>query len=222
MATNNPYQQYKQNTVDTKSPGELTLMLYDGCLKFIRRAEEAIQNENIEVKNENLLKAQNIIRELMLTLNTDVAVSQDMMAMYDYILNQLVEANMKNDLDALKEAAKYTEDFRDTWKEVIKIDRQARHSGESSSEPAQQKKPAAPLKAVKNEEKTAEPEAAKKPDPANQPAAKAPKPEPKVKPNPNNPYAKAKAAGYGAPNNPYTKAKQAAAAGAGSGTSYRG
>ena len=219
MATNNPYQQYKQNTVDTKSPGELTLMLYDGCLKFIRRAEEAIQNKNIEVKNENLLKAQNIIRELMLTLNTDVAVSQDMMAMYDYILNQLVEANMKNDLDALKEAAKYTEDFRDTWKEVIKIDRQERHSGESSSEPAQQKKPSVPLKAVKNEEKTAEPEAAKQPDPANQPAAK---PQPKVKPNPNNPYAKAKAAGYGAPNNPYTKAKALASATAGSATSYKG
>ncbi|ADH98583.1 flagellar protein FliS [[Bacillus] selenitireducens MLS10] len=222
MATNNPYQQYKQNTVDTKSPGELTLMLYDGCLKFIRRAEEAIKNKNIEVKNENLLKAQNIIRELMLTLNTDVAVSQDMMSMYDYILNQLVEANMKNDLDALKEAAKYTEDFRDTWKEVIKIDRQERHSGEKSSEPVQSAKPSTPLKAVKKEVQAEEAESAKKTATADQLSATAAKPEPKIKPNPNNPYAKAKAAGYGAPNNPYTKAKALATASTGSVASYKG
>ncbi|AOM81934.1 Flagellar biosynthesis protein FliS [Salisediminibacterium beveridgei] len=228
MAVNNPYQQYKQNTVDTKSPGELTLMLYDGCLKFIKRAEVAITDKQIEVKNEHLLKAQNIIRELMLTLNTEITVSQDMMMMYDYILSQLIEANTKNDLDALKEAEKYVSEFRDTWKEVIKVDRQQRHTGETSSEAANGTKGKQPnLKAVdgsgtkkasENEpQKTAETTAAA--SATEKPAGK------NVPPNPNNPYAKAKTAGYGAPNNPYTKAKQAAANTAGpsgGGTSFQG
>lgn len=243
MAMNNPYQQYKQNTVDTKSPGELTLMLYDGCLKFIKRGEMAIQEKQIEVKNENLLKAQNIIRELMLTLNTDIAVSQDMMTMYDYILAQLIEANMKNDLDALKEAARYTEDFRDTWKEVIKVDRQQRHTGESTSEAVDQAKAKQTnLKAVKGGATSTKPQetatekaqaesdssentgAASADKTSTAEGAKTPPAQPKVKPNPNNPYAKAKAAGYGAPNNPYARAKQAAGrtSPAGSGTSYRG
>ncbi len=129
MAVNNPYANYQQKSIETKSPGELTLMLYDGCLKFIKRAEKAIDEKNIEDKNTNLIKAQNIIRELMVTLKTDVQVAQNMMQMYDFILNRLVEANTNNDKKALKEAEQFVVDFRDTWKEVIKIDRQQRHGG---------------------------------------------------------------------------------------------
>ena len=71
MAINNPYQSYKQNAVNTASPGELTLMLYNGCLKFITLAKKAINDGNVEVKNTNLIKAQNIIHEFMVTLNMD-------------------------------------------------------------------------------------------------------------------------------------------------------
>ena len=127
MAVNNPYANYKQQSMQTKSPGELTLMLYDGCLKFIKRADKAIDEKNIEVKNLNLIKAQNIIRELMVTLKMDVAVAENMMQMYDFILSRLVDANMNNDKQALKEAEMFVVDFRDTWKEVIKVDRQQRH-----------------------------------------------------------------------------------------------
>ncbi|MDG5786659.1 flagellar export chaperone FliS [Evansella sp. AB-P1] len=127
MAVNNPYAKYKQNTVETKSPGELTLMLYDGCLKFIKRAEKAIDEKKIEDKNTNLIKAQNIIRELMVTLKTDVAVANNMMQMYDFILSRLIDANTNNDKKALAEAEQFVVEFRDTWKEVIKVDRQRRH-----------------------------------------------------------------------------------------------
>ncbi|UCZ52676.1 flagellar export chaperone FliS [Bacillus shivajii] len=127
MAVNNPYANYKKNSMETKSPGELTLMLYEGCLKFIKRAEKAIDENNIEDRNTNLIKAQNIIRELMVTLKTDVEVAQNMMQLYDFILNRLVDANTNNDKKALKEAEQFVVEFRDTWKEVIKIDRQRRH-----------------------------------------------------------------------------------------------
>ena len=78
MAMNNPYQSYKQNSVSTAPPGELTLMLYNGCLKFITLAKKAINDGNMEAKNTNLIKAQNIINELIVTLNMDVKVSNDL------------------------------------------------------------------------------------------------------------------------------------------------
>ncbi|WP_026691418.1 flagellar export chaperone FliS [Alteribacter aurantiacus] len=127
MAVRNPYANYKQQNMQTKTPAELTLMLYEGCVKFIRRGEKALVEGNMEVKNENLIKAQNIIRELMVTLKVETDTARNMMQMYDFILSRLTDANTKNDVKALKEAERFVVDFYDTWKEVIKIDRQRRH-----------------------------------------------------------------------------------------------
>lgn len=127
MAIGNPYQAYQSNSVTTASPGELTLMLYNGCLKFIKLARKAIEENNIEAKNTNLQKAQNIIREFMVTLNMDVEVSKDMMAMYDYMNRRLMEANLKNDLEILAEVEGHVTEFRDIWKEVIQLNRQRQH-----------------------------------------------------------------------------------------------
>jgi flagellar secretion chaperone FliS len=129
MAIQNPYQSYQTNAVNTASPGELTLMLYNGCLKFINQARKAIEEKNIEQKNINLQKAQRIIQELMVTLNMDYEVSKNMMAMYDYIHRRLIEANLKNDLDILSEVEGYVTEFRDTWKQVIQLNRQRQHTG---------------------------------------------------------------------------------------------
>ena len=125
MAINNPYQSYQQNAVNTASPGELTLMLYNGCLKFINLAKKAIDAENIEEKNTNLIKAQKIIQEFMVTLNMDIPVSKDMMVLYDYILHRrLIEANTKSDVAILDEVEGLVTEFRDTWKQVIQVNRQ--------------------------------------------------------------------------------------------------
>ncbi|MGD6854744.1 flagellar export chaperone FliS [Bacillus infantis] len=128
MATKNPYQSYQQNSVTTASPGELTLMLYNGCLKFINQAKKAIADKNIEAKNTNIQKAQNIIRELMVTLNMDLEVSQNIMSLYDYMNRQLVEANLKSDIALLDEVEGLVTEFRDTWKEVIQVNRQKQFS----------------------------------------------------------------------------------------------
>ncbi|MBB6445131.1 flagellar export chaperone FliS [Bacillus benzoevorans] len=124
MAMHNPYKSYQQNSVNTASPGELTLMLYNGCLKFILLAKKAIVDHNIEEKNTNLIKAQKIIQELMVTLNMDIAVSQDMMALYDYCNRRLIDANLKNDAAILDEVEGFIKEFRDTWKQVIQLNRQ--------------------------------------------------------------------------------------------------
>lgn len=125
---NNPYQSYQQNSVNTASPGELTLMLYNGCVKFINLAKNAIQSKDIENKHKNILKAQNIVHELMVTLNMDVDVSKNMMSMYDYINRRLIEANIKNDIAILEEVESLVTDFRDTWKQVIQLNRQKQHN----------------------------------------------------------------------------------------------
>jgi flagellar secretion chaperone FliS len=128
MAVNNPYNSYQQNSVTTASPGELTLMLYNGCLKFVNLAKNGIENKDIESKNTNILKAQKIIQELMVTLNMDLEVSQNMMSLYEYINHRLIEANIKNDVAILHEVELFVMEFRDTWKQVIQLNRQRQHS----------------------------------------------------------------------------------------------
>lgn len=130
MAINNPYKAYQSNTVTTASPGELTLMLYNGCLKFIHLTRTAIINENIEEKNINIQKAQNIIHELMVTLKTDTDIGRNMLALYDYANRQLIEANIKNDLSILKEVEGIITEFRDTWKQVIQLNRQQQYGAQ--------------------------------------------------------------------------------------------
>src|SRR5690606_9570928 len=127
MSMDNPYQAYRQNAVNTATPGELTLMLYDGCLKFIRLAREAINNNDIQAKNTNIQKAQNIITELMVTLDMKYEISKQMMPLYDFVRRKLIEANVKNSLQSLEEAETIVKEFRETWKEVIKITRQNQH-----------------------------------------------------------------------------------------------
>lgn len=128
MAINNPYQSYQQSSVNTASPGELTLMLYNGCLKFINLAKHAISNKDIESKNTNIIKAQNIVQELRVTLNMDLDVSQNMLPLYDYMHRRLIEANIKNDTAILSEVEGLVTEFRDTWKQVIQLNRQKQHS----------------------------------------------------------------------------------------------
>lgn len=124
MALSNPYQSYQQNSVNTASPGDLTLMLYNGCLKFITLGKKAMEAGDIQEKNNNLLKAQNIIHELMVTLNMDVAISKDLLSLYDYLNRQLIEANLKNNPAILDEVTEFVTDFRNTWKEAIQLNRQ--------------------------------------------------------------------------------------------------
>ncbi|WHY71586.1 flagellar export chaperone FliS [Fictibacillus enclensis] len=127
MSLPNPYQSYQNNSVQTASPGELTLMLYNGCLKFIQLSKQAIQHKNIQEKNTNCLKAQKIIQELMVTLNMDASVSGTLLPMYDYLNRRLIEANIQSNVEILDEVEGLVKELRDTWKEVIQINRRQQY-----------------------------------------------------------------------------------------------
>lgn len=128
-AQSNASNAYKQNSVTTASPGELTLMLYNGCLKFLTKAKKSIEDKNIEERNYNIQRAQAIIYELMSTLNMDIEISKEMLPLYDYMTRRLTDANVKNDIAIIEEVEGLVTEFRDTWKEVIKITRQQQFSG---------------------------------------------------------------------------------------------
>lgn len=127
MAINNPFAAYQQTSVYTAAPEELTLMLYNGCLRFIKLAKQAMQQKNPEAKNENIVKAQNIIQELSLTLNREIEISEQMSSIYDYIRRRLIEANVQNNESFLEEAEKLVTDFRDTWKQAMQTERKNNH-----------------------------------------------------------------------------------------------
>ncbi|MGJ9457620.1 flagellar export chaperone FliS [Oceanobacillus sp. CF4.6] len=124
MAVNKAYQTYQNNAVNTASGGELTLMLYNGCMKFIKQAMKDMDDKNYEAKNKNIQKAQNIIQELMITLDPKVEISKQILPLYEYMQYQLKEANIKNDASKLEEVLEFVKDFRDTWKQVIIKNRQ--------------------------------------------------------------------------------------------------
>ena len=133
MAMKNPYKAYQDNAVNTATPGELTLMLYNGCIKFIRLAKRGLDEMNMEQKNTNIQKAQKIIQELMVTLNPDIEISQQMLPLYDYMNRRLIEANVKNDKAILNEVEELITEFRDTWKQVIQLNRKQPVSGAETS-----------------------------------------------------------------------------------------
>lgn len=121
MSMNNPYQKYKENAILTAPPAELTLMLYDGCLKFIALAKLAIEKNDLEQKQLNITKAQRIIAELMATLKMEYDIAKDMYRLYDYIRRRIIIGNIKNDLEILTEVEGLVRNFRDPWKEAMKI-----------------------------------------------------------------------------------------------------
>lgn len=119
MAINKQYQVYENNAVNTASGGKLTLMLYNGCIRFINQAIKDINEKNFESKNTHIQKAQSIVQELMLTLDPEIEISNQILPLYEYTNHQLQEANIKNEVKYLEEALNFITEFRDTWKEVI-------------------------------------------------------------------------------------------------------
>lgn len=111
---------YQRNAIMTASPAELTLMLYDGAIKFCNIAILAIEKQEVEKAHTNLKKAQAIISELRITLDHKYPVWEDFDRVYDYIYRRLVGANMSKNVADIEDALKYIREMRDTWKEVMK------------------------------------------------------------------------------------------------------
>ena len=118
---NRAFAAYNNSKILTASPAELTLMLYDGAIKFANIAIAGIENNDIEKAHNNIRKTERIIVEFDTTLDDRYEVSQDFHNVYRYLLRRLNEANMKKDKEILEEVLKHLRTMRDTWKEVMQL-----------------------------------------------------------------------------------------------------
>ena len=120
MAINKAYSAYKSNSISTSKPEELTLMLYNGLVRFIMQAQKSIEDKDREKAHENIVRAQDIILEFEATLDPQYEISNNLMSLYGYIHRRLIDANVKKDKQILDEVLKFATDLRDTWVQAMK------------------------------------------------------------------------------------------------------
>lgn len=113
------YNAYQQNKIATASPADLTLMLYEGAIKFCNIAITGIEQNDIQKAHNNIKKVEAIIEEFRATLDFKYEVAKDFENVYAYLYDRLVEANIKKDKEILEEVLGHLRGMRDTWKEVM-------------------------------------------------------------------------------------------------------
>ena len=120
MYTANPYNIYKQNSVNMASSQQLLLMLLDGAVKYTKIARMAILNKDIARAHKELVRVQDIFLELMITMDKNTKYMEDLYNIYDFIKNELVKANIKKDITIIDNTLSFIEEIRDMWYEVDK------------------------------------------------------------------------------------------------------
>jgi len=121
MTALNPYVQYQDNAVKSASNGELTLMLYNGLVKFLKLAVMAIEQKDFGGSHNKLVRAQDILAHLNDTLDYDYELSKNLSALYTFMIRQLVEANIKKDPGIIISVIRLAEELRDTWQKALRL-----------------------------------------------------------------------------------------------------
>lgn len=126
LGYNNGINAYKNNSVNYASKEQLLLMLLEGAVKFAKRARLGIEEKNIKVAHENIIKTQNIFFELMATLDVDKAGvwGKELYRVYEFITRRLADANIKKSVEIMDEVLPLIEEVRDMWTEAHKISKQ--------------------------------------------------------------------------------------------------
>jgi flagellar protein FliS len=123
MYKTNPYAAYQERNVMTLSPGELTLMLYDGSIKALRRASLFLSEGGMVDAHNELLRVQNILAELQTTLDMQYEVSQGLYALYEYMREAVTEANVNKNAANLPDIIALLTELRDAWQQAIRTNR---------------------------------------------------------------------------------------------------
>lgn len=118
MYTANPYNIYKQNSVNMASSQQLLLMLLDGAVKYTKIARMAILNKDIARAHKELVRVQDIFLELMITMDKNTKYMEDLYNIYDFTKNELAKANIKKDITIIDNTLPLIEEIRDMWYEV--------------------------------------------------------------------------------------------------------
>jgi flagellar protein FliS len=110
-----------QKQIETASKEELTLMLYEGGIKFLNQAIVALEKNDIVKANNLIQRTEDIVREFQITLDKQYEISNQLDLLYDYMYHRLVEGNLTKDIAILNEVLGMFREMRDTWKEAMKL-----------------------------------------------------------------------------------------------------
>lgn len=130
MAYSNPYNVYRETSVKTASPGKLIIMLYEGAIKQLTMASEYINDDgkilpnNIEALSKCITKAQEIITELMVSLDMDKGgdIAKNLMSLYVYFNDELLRANISKEKSKILEVKKMMSDLLSAWNVVVETE----------------------------------------------------------------------------------------------------
>ena len=121
-------QAYRRQQILTASPEMLTLMLYNGAIRFINEGIKFIGEEEKEKSNASLLRAQDVMIELMSSLDMEYEIAKELYPLYDYIYRALIVGNLANNIEKLEEAKEMVVELRDAWHEAMKKAGKAKQS----------------------------------------------------------------------------------------------
>lgn len=121
-AAKNYFDAYKDTEIQTADQGKLILMLYDGAIRFLSVAADNMDFRKYDIVNNNIIRAQDIITELMLSLNMEEGgeIAKNLFNIYAYIKKRLLEANIKKEVQILQEIIRHLKNLRSAWEEAIR------------------------------------------------------------------------------------------------------
>lgn len=115
----NPYDSYKETQIKTANQGRLIIMLYDGAVKFLKSAKDSLKNNEIEESHNKITRAQDIIMELLLSLNMEAGdIAIKLYNLYLYMNKRLMESNVYKTLEPIDEVLGMLNELRDVWSQI--------------------------------------------------------------------------------------------------------
>ena len=120
----NPYQQYQRTQTQTAPPGELIVMMYNGAIRFLTAGRQKLESRDIPGANASLLRAQDIVLELMVSVDVAVGpVARNLYDLYEFMHRHLIQANVKKDVQMVDEVIGLLRELLAAWEQAIKADR---------------------------------------------------------------------------------------------------
>lgn len=143
MQKNLGVKDYQSMQILSAKPEKLILMLYDGAIRFIQQAIKAIEENNIETAHNNLLRSQNIMVELMASLNFEKGgdLAANLFRIYEFMHYTLVQANLKKDAEPLTRISDQLKRLRESWGQALKKEEKERANGVSEQDEKPDSKP---------------------------------------------------------------------------------
>lgn len=112
---------YRNQQIATSSPAELTLLLYNGAIRFVSESIVSMEQGKIEKSHNANIRAQDIVNELMITLDMKCEISKTWLPLYEYILYCLFQGNIRKDKEQLLQAKYLLSELQEAWMVAMKI-----------------------------------------------------------------------------------------------------